>query len=137
MQQDKYISKYIKNVKKAFPWGYPNKKNIIKELKLNLKLFFSEHPDASYKDLCEHFGSSDSYIETIMSLYSPDELCTNLQIKKRKYIIVGLIVSIIIISVICSIAYANYFIEKHFPTTVNDEIIIDDDIIFKDELVFE
>ena len=34
MQQDKYISKYIKNVKKAFPCGYPNKKNIIKELNI-------------------------------------------------------------------------------------------------------
>ena len=132
MQQDKYISKYIKNVKKAFPRGYPNKKNIIKELKLNLKLFFSEHPDASYEDLCEHFGSSDSYIETIMSLYSPDELCTNLQIKKRKYIIVGLIVSIIIISVFCSIIYAKHFIKENFPSTVNEDLIIEDEAIFED-----
>ena len=33
MQQAKHISRYIKNVKKVFPWGYPNKKKILKELK--------------------------------------------------------------------------------------------------------
>ena len=68
MQQAKHISRYIKNVKKVFPWGYPNKKKILKELKNNLKLFFNEHPDVSYEDLCLHFGTPDSYIDDRMSL---------------------------------------------------------------------
>ena len=131
MQQDKYISKYIKNVKKAFPWGYPNKKNIIKELRLNLKLFFGEHPDASYEDLCKHFGSSDSYIETVMSFYSPDELCKCVQMKKRKYIIIGLIIFITIIAFICSVIYIKHDIAENSATSVSEGFIVEDSFIIK------
>ena len=131
MQQAKYISRYIKNVKKVFPWGYPNKKKILKELKYNLHLFFSEHPDVSYEDLCLHFGTPDSYIDDRMSLYSPDELRKSVQMKKRKYIIIGLIIFIIIIAFICSVIYIKHDIAENSVATINDGFVVDDSFIIE------
>lgn len=129
MQQDKYISKYIKNVKKAFPWGYPNKKKILRELKYNLKTFFNDHPDVSYDDLCLHFGTPDSYIDDRMSLYSPDELRRSVQMKKRKYIIIGLIIFITIIAFICSVIYIQRDIAENSVATIREGFIVDDSFI--------
>lgn len=131
MQQTKHISRYIKNVKKVFPWGYPNKKKLLKELKYNLHLFFSEHPNVSYEDLCLHFGTPDSYIDDRMSLYSPDELRKSVQMKKRKYIILGLIIFIIIIAFICSVIFIKHDIEKHSTATISDGFVADDSFIIE------
>lgn len=131
MQQAKHISRYIKNVKKIFPWGYPNKRKLLKELKYNLKLFFSEHPDVSYEDLCIHFGTPDSYIDDRMSLYSPDELHKSVQMKKRKYIIIGLIILIIIIAFICGAIYIQRDIAEHSASTISDGFIVDDSFIIE------
>lgn len=129
MQQTKHISRYIKNVKKVFPWGYPNKKKLLKELKYNLHLFFSEHPDVSYEDLCLHFGTPDSYIDDRMSLYSPDELRKSVQIKKRKYIIIGVIIFIIIIAIICGAIYIQRDIAENSVATISEGFIVDDSFI--------
>lgn len=131
MQQTKHISRYIKNVKKVFPWGYPNKKKILKELKYNLHLFFSEHPNVSYEDLCLHFGTPDSYIDDRMSLYSTDELRKSVQMKKRKYIINGLIIFILIIALICCTIYAKHFLNEHCSTTISEGIIAEDSFIIE------
>lgn len=129
MQQTNHISRYIKNVKKVFPWGYPNKKKLLKELKYNLHLFFSEHPDVSYEDLCLHFGTPDSYIDDRMSLYSPDELRKSVQIKKRKYIIIGVIIFIIIIAIICGAIYIQRDIAENSVATISEGFIVDDSFI--------
>ncbi|MEE1517194.1 MAG: DUF6120 family protein [Lachnospiraceae bacterium] len=131
MQQAKHISRYIKNVKKVFPWGYPNKKKILKELKNNLKLFFNEHPDVSYEDLCLHFGTPDSYIDDRMSLYSPDELRRSVQMKKRKYIIIGVIIFIIIIAFICGAIYVKHFIDEHCASVISEGFIVEDSFIIE------
>lgn len=135
MQQAKYISRYIKNVKKVFPWGYPNKRKLLKELKYNLKLFFSEHSDVSYEDLCLHFGTPDSYIDDRMSLYSPDELRRSVQMKKRKYIILGVIIFIIIIAFICGAIYVKHFIDEHCAAIITEEFVVGDDIIVNEEII--
>lgn len=129
MQQTKHISRYIKNVKKIFPWGYPNKRKLLKELKYNLKLFFSEHPDVSYDDLCIHFGTPDSYIDDRMSLYSSDELRRSVQMKKRKYIILGFIIFIIIIAFIYGEIYTKHDIDEHSAATIRESFIVDDSFI--------
>lgn len=131
MQQAKHISRYIKNVKKVFPWGYPKKKKILKELKYNLKLFFSEHPDVSYEDLCIHFGTPDSYIDDRMSLYSPDELRRSVQIKKRKYLIIGLIIAFIILVLICSAIYIKRYIDENCASVISEGFIAEDSFIIE------
>ncbi len=131
MQQAKHISRYIKNVKKIFPWGYPNKRKLLKELKYNLKTFFNDHPDVSYDDLCIHFGTPDSYIDDRMSLYSPDELHKSVQMKKRKYIIIGLIILIIIIAFICGAIYIQRDIAEHSASNISDGFIVDDSFIIE------
>ncbi|MBQ2981608.1 MAG: hypothetical protein IJD58_05710 [Lachnospiraceae bacterium] len=143
MQQTKHISRYIKNVKKIFPWGYPKKKKILKELKNNLKTFFNDHPDISYDDLCLHFGTPDSYIDDRMSLYSPNELRRSVQMKKRKYIILGVIIFIIIMAFICGVIFIKHNIEKHSAATITEgfivggEIITDEKIIIHDEHIID
>ena len=135
MQQAKHISRYIKNVKKVFPWGYPNKRKLIKELKYNLKLFFSDHPDVSYDDLCLHFGTPDSYIDDRMSLYSPDELRRSVQMKKRKYIILGVIIFIIIMAFICGVIFIKHNIEKHSAATITEGFIVGGGIITDEKII--
>ena len=135
MQQAKHISRYIKNVKKVFPWGYPNKKKILRELKYNLKTFFNDHPDVSYDDLCLHFGTPDSYIDDRMSLYSPDELRRSVHMKKRKYIILGVIIFIIIIALICSIIFVTHNIKKHSAAIITEGFIVGNEFIVTEEII--
>lgn len=131
MQQAKHISRYIKNVKKVFPWGYPNKKKILRELKYNLKTFFNDHPDVSYDDFCLHFGTPDSYIDDRMSLYSPDELRRSVHMKKRKYIILGVIIFIIIIAIICGAIYVKHFIDENCASVISEGFIVEDSFIIE------
>ena len=129
MQQAKHVSRYIKNVKKIFPWGYPKKKKILKELKNNLKTFFNDHPDVSYDDLYIHFGTPDSYIDDRTSLFSSDELRKSVQMKKRKYIILGFIIFIIIIAFIYGAIYTKHDIDEHSAATIREGFIVDDSFI--------
>lgn len=125
MQQDKYITRYIKKTKKIFPCGYPNKSYILSVLKDNLTLFFYEHPNATYDDLNTLFGSPESYVDSFLSSYSSDELRIGLQLKKRKYIIWGMFAVLISFAIICGILYFKHETTKHFPTYNEEQIIIE------------
>ena len=125
MQQDKYITRYIKRVKKIFPYGYSNKNYILSVLKDNLTLFFFDHPNATYDDLNTLFGSPESYVESFLSSYSSDELRKSLQLKKRKYIILGTFGVLISIAIIYGTLFFKHETTKHFPAYIEEQIIIE------------
>lgn len=96
-EQNKILKKYINKVNLCFPFGYPDKKKIITELKLNLTSFCGDYPEFTYTDLYNIFGSPESYANSLISLSSPAELRTNIRMKKRSIFVIILFVAIIII----------------------------------------
>ena len=121
----KKISKrYIKNVKHSLPAVFPNKKNIIKDLRNELNIFFNEHPDSTYEFLCNDFGSPESYVDSLLSLIPPNELLCKSHLRKRNYFAIGItITAIVILSVVLSL-FSIWFYNKNKTVTYEYNIII-------------
>lgn len=122
--QKKISKRYIKNVKHSLPAVFPNKKNIIKDLRNELNIFFNEYPDSTYEFLCNDFGSPESYVDSLLSLIPPNELLCKSHLRKRNYFAIGItITAIVILSVVLSL-FSIWFYNKNKTVTYENNIII-------------
>lgn len=132
--QKKCINKYIKEVKHCFPFGYPGKKKIINELKANLIMFSNEYPAFTYNDLYDNFGSPNSYADSLINLTSPDELRSNIRMKKRTLFIV-LLVCLLFLTISIAAIVIIIYAQSGLATAGYETIIIEGEetIIIEDE----
>lgn len=129
----KKISKqYIKNVKHSLPPGFQNKKNILKDLRNELNIFFNEYPDSTYEFLCNEFGSPESYVNSLISLIPPNELLRKSHLKKRTYIFIAIIIIVIVFSTVALSLFSIWYYDKNKTITYKTGIIMNDDISMDD-----
>lgn len=96
----KLQKQYINIVNEALPASIPNKSNTLKNLRKELNIYLSEHPDSTYEELCINFGAPQSYADMIIENFSPSELLSNSHIKKRHYLAMAIVISVITIATI-------------------------------------
>ena len=125
----KKISKqYIKNVKHSLPPGFQNKKNILKDLRNELNIFFNEYPNSTYEFLCNEFGSPESYVNLLTSLIPPNELLRKSHLKKRTYFSIAIIIIVIVFSTVVLSLFSIWYYNKNKTITYESETTVYDDI---------
>ena len=106
--QEKEIKKYIKYVKKIIPFYSKDKKEFLKLLTQKIIEFSNTHPNFTYQNIIDEFGSPNevagSYIETLNS----DEIIKKLNKKK----IINIFISVIIILCISVWGFERYRINQ-------------------------
>ena len=105
---NKEIKKYIKYVKKIIPFYSKDKKEFLKLLTQKIIEFSNTHPNFTYQNIIDEFGSPNevagSYIETLDS----DEIIKKLNKKK----IINIFISVIIILCISVWGFERYRINQ-------------------------
>lgn len=117
------MKKYISNVKKAIQSGSASRRKLLSTLKQSVRNYVAEHPDYTYADLEQNFGTptdiAESYYATLDPIAEQKKRC-------RKTIIAVVAALILIcISIFC-IFKAKEYHNKAEPWTgfYIEEIII-------------
>lgn len=109
---------YISNVKKAIKHIDKNSEKLIRNLKNEVDIFISGHPDTTYNDLITTFGSPDEIAESVYHNMDTKEI--KKQKKLKSYIIIAIVIVVLIIA-ICIIHYYSQ-LNKDLPSYTIDNI---------------
>ena len=85
---------YIKNIKKQLKISSKYKRTLLNDLEINIDSYISEHPNTTYKDLVENFGTPEDVSESFYESLSSNEIRKQQKLKKH-IIIIAVTVSII------------------------------------------
>lgn len=100
---DADIKKYIKTISHKIPNTYPHKKKklLLNTLKSNLHLYFQSHPNASWHDALNEFGSESDILDSILSDIDSTDMNKEMQHKRIfQHILLGLCMIIAFISLL-------------------------------------
>lgn len=123
-----FLKQYIKNVKNNLPAVFPNRRTILKDLQNALNAFCHEHPISTYAELCNNFGSPESYVESLISHIPASELFRKSHLKTKTYF--SIVISIIAI-VFLSIAlwfFSILYYEKNKTLTYEYKFIANNEV---------
>lgn len=84
--RQKAIYKYIRKAKHVYHGKGPVRKQFISDLSDALTCYSETHPDCSYEDLVEEFGSPDEIRASFLSLYSSDLKKRNIRLYRIVFI---------------------------------------------------
>lgn len=90
---------YLSKLKKQLPISSPAKKAFLHTLKQNIENYIIEHPDATYELVKTNFGTPDEVALSFCETINPDELNTQVYLKKK--IIWGCSILIAILLLLC------------------------------------
>lgn len=92
MLTQKEIKHYISSVKKHYNGPHKIKKRFLDDLAKAIYEFTSDNPDASLKDLENHFGKSDEIKDAFLSTYSDNLKHTRF----NKFIIAAMVILVVL-----------------------------------------
>lgn len=115
------ISKYIRRTKRIYYGDRELKKRFIKDLQDSLICYSEEHPDCSYTDLVDKFGSPYEMGESFLESF-PKEL------KKRDIIMYRFVVICSVLIIISAVTFTTYHVKKNYDYSQgHDEKTITDE----------
>ena len=60
---------YIKNIKKQLKISSKYKRTLLNDLEINIDSYISEHPNTTYKNLVENFGTKEDMFDLSINKY--------------------------------------------------------------------
>lgn len=108
----KHLICYYRQISKDLPLGLCQKHKIIKGIKVNVECFIEEHPECSYQDILEHFGTAEVIAKSFIEHTPVDELQKRVFV--RKQIVLSVIIALAVALLIYLIAICIIVVsEKH------------------------
>ncbi len=104
---NKAVKKYIRKVNMTYRGNRNAKEQFLMELHDSLLCYCESHPDCSYQDLVEHFGSPQKLGGTLTSLLPPD-------LKKRNIFFSWLIILVAILVMIGIILFSYRYARESY-----------------------
>ena len=103
---------YIKNIKKQLKISSKYKRTLLNDLEINIDSYISEHPNTTYKDLVENFGTPEDVSESFYESLSSDEIKKQQKLKKH------IIIIAIVVGLICVFSFIHYYqnLNKDLPS---------------------
>ena len=109
---------YIKNLKKELKISSKYKRTLLNDLEINIDSYISEHPNTTYKDLVENFGTPEDVSESFYESLSSDEIKKQQKLKKH------IIIIAIVVGLICVFSFIHYYqnLNKDLPSYTIEKI---------------
>lgn len=109
---------YIKNLKKELKISSKYKRNLLNDLEVNVKSYMVEHPETTYNDLVEIFGTPVDVSESFYESLSSDEIKKQQKLKKH------IIIIAIVVGLICVFSFIHYYqnLNKDLPSYTIEKI---------------
>lgn len=118
--------KYCQSIRKCLVCPGYYKRRFLKELNNNLTVYSEDHPEASYSDIIEHFGSPEDVVASYLDTISPSELARRM--KFGRYIKISIVIITIFVLIAAFIIYkriddgiAVYEVDEFTETVVEEE----------------
>lgn len=103
---------YIKNIKKQLKISSKYKRTLLNDLEINIDSYISEHPNTTYKDLVENFGTPEDVSESFYESLSSNEIRKQQKLKKH------IIIIAVTVGIICVFSFIHYYqnLNKNLPS---------------------
>lgn len=98
--------KYLKNVNKLFMFPGKEEKGYLNDLKRRVNNYAEDFPEANYNEYVEHFGEPK---DNLIEYYENTDV--NLLMKRiavKKYLMVGLVASLVVLAIFTTFIYKSY-----------------------------
>lgn len=112
---DRIIKNYRKKLTVSLPCSRTEKESIISSIEVNIRTYLDENPNASEKEIYDHFGTPDEIINDYLSSTRGSELQKKFKKKKTIFCIVfaGVLAVCLIVAAIVTVAF-NHAMQR-FP----------------------
>lgn len=118
------IKRYLREIALFIPNDYPNKKRLLQAIKRNLEIFLEEHPNSSFEDVANEFGTASEVANSFIEELSGASISVSLQKKKRRnHWILMICIAMVCVSLLLCIAMY-YFWYTHQNVKMGDTFYI-------------
>lgn len=111
---EKKLNTYYKQIRKALPMYSKFEKNYLRKLQTSADQFAQDHPDATFVDLLNHFGTPDQIAQNCISSLEPPDLYRRI-IRRVRFKKVIILIAILSIGAFC--LYTGYLYHLYSETT--------------------
>ena len=125
------IKQYCKSVKKELSCPRKIKSDLIARIMPDLEAYADENPNASFDDICDHFGTPKEVAESYLSSLDEDELKKRLKNAKKIWIAVIAVCTVVLLVFIAIYIYM-ILLNKHIEPVYYDEVISYGETIYLD-----
>lgn len=126
------IKCYYRKVRRIIPKKYPHRQEILSSIYQDISSYAMEHPDITYEDLINHFGTPEDMALSFAEMLSPtDVMEISLKTKKRNIIIIIILIIAFLLFFIM-ICYDNWLAENTIveieeTTVIYPEVEVEDE----------
>ena len=117
------LKRYYKKINSYIPKKYPHRKEIISSIHQDISSYLSEHPDAEYEDILEHFGTPEEMTLSFAESLSSQEIIATAH-KNQRHLIVIISIIIIGICILSAMIYHVNWVAEHTIVEIDETIII-------------
>lgn len=126
------LKQYYKQINSYIPRKYPHRKEIISSIHEDISSYVLEHPDISYEDIIEHFGTPEEMTLSFAESLSLEDIVSNSRRQHRVHVIF-ISIAILFLCILTALILYYYLAIKTDPVEIDETIIIYPEIEIDDE----
>ncbi len=117
------LKQYYKQINSYIPKKYPHRQEIIASIHQDISSYVSEHPDISYEDIIQHFGTPEEMTLSFAESLSLEDIVSTSH-KQRRIHIIFISISIVFLCVLTTLIFYFYLVIKSSPVSIDETITI-------------
>lgn len=117
------LKQYYKQINSYIPRKYPHRKEFISSIHEDISSYVSEHPDISYEDIIEHFGTPEEMTLSFAESLSLEDIVSTSH-KQRRIHVIFISIVIVFLCVLTTLIFYFYLVIKSSPVSIDETITI-------------
>lgn len=117
------LKQYYKQINSYIPKKYPHRQEIIASIHQDISSYVSEHPNISYEDIIQHFGTPEEMTLSFAESLSLEDIVSTSH-KQRRIHIIFISISIVFLCVLTTLIFYFYLVIKSSPVSIDETITI-------------
>lgn len=117
------LKRYYKQINSYIPKKYPHRQEIIASIHQDISSYVSEHPDLSYEDIIEHFGTPEEMTLSFAESLSLNDIISATHRQHRIHIIF-VSTTTIFLCILSALIFYYYLAIRTDPVSIDETVII-------------
>ena len=98
MIHNRSIKKYLRRVRSTLPCSWKMKKRTMEQIRKEVTLFLTDHPEADYNAVISHFGEPETIAAAYVESMGTAEILRKLRIRRRIVSAVAIVLAFVVIT---------------------------------------
>lgn len=125
------LKQYYKKINSYIPKKYPHRKEIIFSIHQDISSYLSEHPDAEFEDILEHFGTPEEMTLSFAESLSSQEIMATAR-KNQRHLVIMISIILIAICILSAMIYHVYWVADHTIVEIDEKVVIYTEVPFEE-----